>query len=32
MEEIRDVLNFIQFLINNRRFQEFYLSDSLYEF
>jgi len=29
MEEIKNVLHFIQFLINNRRFQEFYLSDSL---
>ena len=27
----KNVLHFIQFLINNRRFQEFYLYDSLYE-
>ena len=27
----KNVLHFIQFLINNRRFQEFYLCDSLYE-
>ena len=27
----KNVLHFIQFLINNRRFQESYLRDSLYE-
>ena len=27
----KNVLHFIQFLINNRRFQGFYLCDSLYE-